>query len=46
MADNKELEVWLAPVASARVLVPFRISALTMMGMTVIEAEEFNVGAQ
>ncbi len=46
MADNKELEVWLAPVASARVLVPFRISALTMMVVTVIEASEFNVGGQ
>jgi hypothetical protein len=43
MADNKELEVWLAPVASAHVLVPFRISARTMMGMTVIEASEFTL---
>ncbi len=46
MADNKELEVWLAPVASAHVLVPFRISALTMMGVTVIEADEFSLAAQ
>ena len=46
MADNKDLEVWLAPVASAHVLLPFRVSARTMMGMAVIEASEFNVAAE
>lgn len=44
MADNKDLEVWLAPVASAHVLLPFRVSARTMMGVTVIEASEFSLG--
>ena len=43
MADNKDLEVWLAPVAGARVLLPFRVSARTMIGMTVIEASEFSL---
>jgi len=46
MAENKDLEVWLAPVASARVLLPFRVSARTMIGTTVIEASEFSVGAE
>jgi len=46
MADNKDLEVWLAPVASAHVLIPFRISARTMMGVTVIEASEFSLADQ
>ncbi len=46
MADNKDLEVWLAPVASAHVLLPFRVSARTMMGMTVIEASEFRLAAE
>jgi hypothetical protein len=43
MADNKDLEVWLAPIASDHVLFPFRVSVRTMIGMTVIEAQEFRV---
>ena len=46
MADNKDLEVWLAPIASAHVLLPFRVSARTMMGMTVIEASEFRLATE
>src|SRR5579871_4054726 len=41
MADNKDLEVWLAPIESERVLLPYRVSARTMVGTTVIEASEF-----
>jgi hypothetical protein len=43
MADNKDLEVWLAPIQSAHVLMPFRVSILTMIGTTVVEASEFRV---
>jgi hypothetical protein len=43
MADNKDLEVWLAPIASDHVLIPFRISARTMIGTTVVEATEFRL---
>jgi hypothetical protein len=43
MADNKDLEVWLAPIESDHVLVPFRVSARTMVGTAVIEASEFRV---
>ncbi len=43
MAENKDLEVWLAPIESDHVLMPFRISARTMIGTTVIEASEFRV---
>ena len=46
MADNKDLEVWLAPVANSRVLLPFRVAARTMVGMTVIEASEFRIADQ
>jgi hypothetical protein len=46
MADNRDLEVWLAPVASAHVLLPFRVSARTMMGTAVIEASEFKFAAE
>jgi len=43
MADNKDLEVWLAPIERDRVWMPFRISARTMIGTTVVEASEFRV---
>jgi hypothetical protein len=43
MADNKELEVWLAPIETDHILFPFRVSAKTMIGTTVIEASEFRV---
>ncbi len=46
MADNKDLEVWLAPIDGARVLMPFRVSVRTMIGTTVIEASEFAVAAK
>jgi Protein of unknown function (DUF3108) len=41
MADNKDLEVWLAPIASDHLLIPFRVSVRTMIGTTVVEAQEF-----
>jgi Protein of unknown function (DUF3108) len=45
MVDNKDLEVWLAPVESAHVLMPFRLSVRTMIGTAVVEASEFRVAA-
>lgn len=45
MAENRNLEAWLAPVAGTRVVLPFRISVLTMVGTVVIEADEFTTGA-
>jgi hypothetical protein len=45
MAENRSIELWLAPVESARVLLPYRISVRTMIGATVIEASEFSVEA-
>ena len=44
MAENKDIEVWLAPVGGANVLMPFRVSLRTMMGTAVAEASEFSVG--
>jgi hypothetical protein len=43
MEENKDLEVWLAPIERDHVLIPFRVSARTMIGTTVIEASEFRV---
>ncbi len=41
MMDNKEMSVWLAPLAGTRYVVPYRISVLSMIGTTVIEATSF-----
>ena len=37
----REIEVWLAPVAGTRVLVPFRIQGPTPIGQAVLQAKEF-----
>jgi hypothetical protein len=46
MAENRDIEVWLAPVGANRVVVPFRISMATMIGHLNIEANEFTAAAK
>ena len=41
MADNRQMEAWLAPVERAHAVVPLRISIMTMAGMLLVEATEF-----
>ena len=41
MEENRDMQVWLAPVQGTRVLIPLRISIRTMIGMSVIEASSF-----
>ena len=41
MEDNKDMEVWLAPIQGTRVLLPLRISVRTMVGMSVVEASQW-----
>jgi hypothetical protein len=43
MQENRDMDVWLAPVPEARVLVPLRISVRTMIGTSVIEASRIVV---
>ncbi len=43
MAENRDIEAWLAPVARAHVVVPVRVALMTMAGRAVIEAVEFSV---
>ncbi|MET0604973.1 MAG: DUF3108 domain-containing protein [Beijerinckiaceae bacterium] len=45
MVDNREMETWLAPIGSRRVLIPYRIAVATMIGSAVIEAADFTVQA-
>jgi hypothetical protein len=41
LANNRELFVWLAPVAGTRVLVPVKVSIATGVGTMVVEATRF-----
>lgn len=43
MTENRDMSVWLAPVEGARVLVPWRIAVRTTLGMSVIEAESWQL---
>lgn len=43
MAENKQIEAWLAPVGQTRMVVPYRISLMTMIGTVVVEATELDV---
>lgn len=43
MEENRDMSVWYAPVEGTRVLVPLRISLRTTLGVSVVEAERWNV---
>ena len=46
LASQRDMEVWLAPVAATRVLVPYRISIPTPVGVGVMQATQFVSVAQ
>lgn len=46
LAANRELFVWLAPVAGTRVLVPIKVSIATGIGTMVVEATRFRSSKQ
>lgn len=41
LAKQRDMEVWLAPIAGTRVLVPYRAQGPTPVGQAVLEASEF-----
>ena len=41
LSKQREMEVWLAPVAGTRLLVPYRAQSPTPIGQAVLEASEF-----
>jgi hypothetical protein len=43
MAENRDIEAWLAPVQPAHVVVPFHVALRTLAGMAEIDAVEFSV---
>jgi Protein of unknown function (DUF3108) len=45
MADNRDIEIWLAPMGTDSVLLPYRISMRTMTGNLVVEARKLKIRA-
>jgi hypothetical protein len=41
LTDQRDMEVWLAPIAGTRFLVPFRIAVPTPLGMGALQATQF-----
>jgi hypothetical protein len=41
IAKQKDIEIWLVPIAGTRVLVPFRAEAPTPVGKAVLQADQF-----
>lgn len=41
MQANKEMFVWLVPIAGTRLMAPFKVSIATMIGTALLEAESF-----
>ena len=46
LASQRDMEVWLAPIGTTRVLVPFRISIPTPIGVGVMQATQFVSASQ
>ena len=46
LIQQREIEVWLAPIAATRVVVPFRLIVPTPLGMGVMQATQFVTTSQ
>ena len=46
LIEQRDMEVWFAPVAGTRLLVPFRVSIPTPLGLGVLQATQFMTGPQ
>lgn len=45
MQENKDMSVWLAPIAGTQFVFPLRISVRTLFGTGILEAEKWSVDA-
>ena len=41
LMDLRDIEVWLAPIAGTRVMVPYRVSVPTPIGVGIMQATQF-----
>ena len=46
LIQQRDIEVWLAPIAATRVVVPFRLIVPTPIGTGVLKATQFVTAAQ
>lgn len=46
MKDNRDMSVWLAPIEGTKLLLPYRISVQTQLGLSVVEAQTWNLGGR
>jgi hypothetical protein len=46
LSEGREMEVALAPIAGTRMLLPFRVSVVSMLANLVIEANRFEATSQ
>ncbi len=46
LIERRDMEVWLAPIASTRVVVPFRVVIPTPLGLGVMQATQFVTASQ
>jgi hypothetical protein len=46
LSEQRDMEVWLAPIAGTRFLVPFRASVPTPLGTGALQATQFLTGSQ
>jgi hypothetical protein len=41
LVDLRDMEVWLAPIAGTRLMVPYRVSVPTPLGVGILQATQF-----
>jgi Protein of unknown function (DUF3108) len=41
LAELRDMELWLAPIAGTRVMVPYRVTVPTPLGVGVLQATQF-----
>ena len=46
LQETRDIEIWLAPIAGTRVLIPYRVSIPTLFGNAILQAEQFESEAQ
>lgn len=45
LMEQRDMEIWLAPIVGTRILVPYRIQVPTLLGAAVLEATQFVAAA-
>src|ERR1043166_596813 len=46
LQETRDIEIWLAPIAGTRVLIPYRVAIPTLFGNAILQAMQFDTEAQ